>query len=170
VDEDYQPNQQSNPRNRRSSLFEARFPSLAETELSPTIVPSASPIRKPMELDHKSTGGKLLNGDLLVNKEGLRIVMQSEKCERPGVGTTGVRSWPPWRREVLPDPQPPVRFGLLSIDDLDAIKVIGKGSSGNVQLVQHKWTGQFFALKVLSKHTLFGSLHLWFLVTSSYTK
>uniref|UniRef100_A0ACD5ZKF4 Uncharacterized protein n=2 Tax=Avena sativa TaxID=4498 RepID=A0ACD5ZKF4_AVESA len=178
VEEDYHPNQQSNPttRNRRrSSLFEfeARFPSLAETELAPTIVPSASPIRKPVELDlpsHKSTGGKLLNGDLLVNKEGLRIVTQSEKYERPGVGTTDVRSWEPWRREVLPDPQPPIRFGLLSIDDLDAIKVIGKGSSGNVQLVRHKWTGQFFALKVLSKHALFGALHLWFLVTSSYTK
>nr|BAH56939.1 AT4G29810 [Arabidopsis thaliana] len=29
------------------------------------------------------------------------------------------------------------------------VKVIGKGSSGVVQLVQHKWTGQFFALKVI---------------------
>jgi len=37
----------------------------------------------------------------------------------------------------------------LSIDDLDSIKVIGKGNSGTVQLVRHKWTGQFFALKVI---------------------
>lgn len=37
----------------------------------------------------------------------------------------------------------------MSADDLDAIKVIGKGSSGIVQLVRHKWTGQFFALKVI---------------------
>lgn len=37
----------------------------------------------------------------------------------------------------------------LSLSDLDMVKVIGKGSSGVVQLVQHKWTGQFFALKVL---------------------
>ena len=29
------------------------------------------------------------------------------------------------------------------------VKFIGKGSSGVVQLVQHKWTGQFFALKVI---------------------
>ena len=28
------------------------------------------------------------------------------------------------------------------------VKVIGKGNGGVVQLVQHKWTGQFFALKV----------------------
>jgi hypothetical protein len=34
----------------------------------------------------------------------------------------------------------------LSLDDLDVIKVIGKGSSGNVQLVRHKFTGQFFLL------------------------
>lgn len=37
----------------------------------------------------------------------------------------------------------------MSLDDLDAIKVIGKGSSGIVQLVRHKWTDQFFALKVI---------------------
>lgn len=36
----------------------------------------------------------------------------------------------------------------LSLADLEAIKVIGKGSSGIVQLVRHKWTEQFFALKV----------------------
>ncbi|KAH1055254.1 hypothetical protein J1N35_033319 [Gossypium stocksii] len=37
----------------------------------------------------------------------------------------------------------------LSLEDIDAIKVIGKGNGGIVQLVQHKWTGQFFALKVI---------------------
>lgn len=36
----------------------------------------------------------------------------------------------------------------LNLEDIDAIKVIGKGNGGIVQLVQHKWTGQFFALKV----------------------
>lgn len=36
----------------------------------------------------------------------------------------------------------------LSLDDVDTVKVIGKGSGGIVQLVRHKWTGQFFALKV----------------------
>lgn len=37
----------------------------------------------------------------------------------------------------------------LSLADVDTIKVIGKGSGGIVQLVRHKWTGQFFALKVM---------------------
>ena len=37
----------------------------------------------------------------------------------------------------------------LSLADFDAVKVIGKGNGGIVRLVPHKWTGQFFALKVL---------------------
>ncbi|CAK9177118.1 unnamed protein product [Ilex paraguariensis] len=37
----------------------------------------------------------------------------------------------------------------LSLADFDAVKVIGKGNGGIVRLVQHKWTGQFFALKVI---------------------
>lgn len=36
----------------------------------------------------------------------------------------------------------------LSLADLEVIKVIGKGSSGSVQLVKHKLTQQFFATKV----------------------
>lgn len=36
----------------------------------------------------------------------------------------------------------------MILADLYVIKVIGKGNGGVVQLVQHKWTGQFFALKV----------------------
>lgn len=43
----------------------------------------------------------------------------------------------------------------LCLADFEAIKVIGKGNGGLVRLVQHKWTGQFFALKV---YVLF-SLH-----------
>nr|BBF89599.1 putative mitogen-activated protein kinase kinase 1 [Oryza glaberrima] len=46
-------------------------------------------------------------------------------------------------------PIEPLDHNQLSLDDLDAIKVIGKGSSGIIQLVRHKWTGQFFALKVI---------------------
>ncbi|CAL5046081.1 unnamed protein product [Urochloa decumbens] len=100
--------------------------------------------RRPIKLalpSHESTIGKFLtqsgtfkDGDLLVNKYGLRIVSQSEGGEAPPI-------------EPL-DSQ-------LSLDDLDVIKVIGKGSSGNVQLVRHKFTGQFFALKVLR-----GLIHL----------
>jgi hypothetical protein len=36
----------------------------------------------------------------------------------------------------------------LSMDDLEMIQVIGKGSGGVVQLVRHKWVGTLFALKV----------------------
>ena len=36
----------------------------------------------------------------------------------------------------------------LSMDDLEMIQVIGKGSGGVVQLVRHKWVGTLYALKV----------------------
>ena len=36
----------------------------------------------------------------------------------------------------------------FSLEDLETIKVIGKGSGGVVQLVRHKWLGTLFALKV----------------------
>ncbi|TVU01007.1 hypothetical protein EJB05_46250 [Eragrostis curvula] len=93
-------------------------------------------LRKPGKLalpSVESTIGKFLtqsgtfrDGDLLVNKDGLRIVSQNEEGEAPPIKPLD---------------------NQLSLDDLDAIKVIGKGSSGIVQLVRHKWTGQFFALK-----------------------
>ncbi|KAJ6698944.1 MAP KINASE KINASE [Salix purpurea] len=50
-----------------------------------------------------------------------------------------------------PNPPQPITptDNQLSLADIDTVKVIGKGSSGIVQLVQHKWTSQFFALKVI---------------------
>jgi hypothetical protein len=38
----------------------------------------------------------------------------------------------------------------FALEDLETIKVIGKGSGGVVQLVRHKWVGKLFALKVSS--------------------
>ncbi|GJW63292.1 mitogen-activated protein kinase kinase 2 [Tanacetum coccineum] len=42
----------------------------------------------------------------------------------------------------------------LSLADFDAVKVVGKGNGGIVRLVQHKWTGQFFALKYMDGGSL----------------
>ncbi|KAJ4748936.1 Mitogen-activated protein kinase kinase [Rhynchospora pubera] len=74
--------------------------------------------------------GTFKDGDLLVNKDGLRIVSHSDAGEAP------------------PTVVKPLDNNL-SLTDLDSIKVIGQGSGGIVQLVRHKWTGQFFALKVI---------------------
>lgn len=40
----------------------------------------------------------------------------------------------------------------FSLEDLETIKVIGKGSGGMVQLVRHKWIGKLFALKVVAPY------------------
>ncbi|XP_047323524.1 mitogen-activated protein kinase kinase 2 [Impatiens glandulifera] len=75
-----------------------------------------------------SESGTFRDGDLLVNRDGVRIVSQSVS-------------------EAPPLIQP--SDNQLSLADFDAIKVIGKGNGGIVRLVQHKWTEQFFALKVI---------------------
>lgn len=67
-------------------------------------------------------------GDLLVNKHGLRIVSHGRQGEPPSI-------------KLLDNP--------MTLADMDTVKMIGKGSGGIVQLVQHKWTQQFFALKVI---------------------
>ncbi|EHA8587035.1 mitogen-activated protein kinase kinase 2 [Cocos nucifera] len=72
--------------------------------------------------------GTFKDGDLLVNKDGLRIVSQNEEEEPPLIKPSD---------------------NQLTLADMDMVKVIGKGSGGIVQLVRHKWTGQFFALKVI---------------------
>ncbi|KAL5698679.1 mitogen-activated protein kinase kinase [Ranunculus cassubicifolius] len=72
--------------------------------------------------------GTFKDGDLLVNKDGVRIVSSSEEEAPPPIKPTDDH---------------------LNLEDMDFIKVIGKGSSGVVQLVRHKWTGQFLALKAI---------------------
>ncbi|KAB5552546.1 hypothetical protein DKX38_009857 [Salix brachista] len=75
-----------------------------------------------------SQSGTFRDGDLLVNRDGIRILSQIDTNP--------------------PQPITPTD-NQLSLADIDTVKVIGKGSSGIVQLVQHKWTSQFFALKVI---------------------
>ncbi|XP_077245340.1 mitogen-activated protein kinase kinase SIPKK-like [Tasmannia lanceolata] len=72
--------------------------------------------------------GTFKDGDLLVGRNGLRIVPQDGQEEPPLVKPSD---------------------NQLTLADVDTIKVIGKGNGGIVQLVRHKWTGQFFALKVI---------------------
>ncbi|KAM5547312.1 hypothetical protein ABKV19_001688 [Rosa sericea] len=72
--------------------------------------------------------GTFMDGDLLVNREGVRIVSN---------------------REVEVPAPIQAADNQMILADLYVIKVIGKGNGGVVQLVQHKWTGQFFALKVI---------------------
>jgi serine/threonine protein kinase len=47
----------------------------------------------------------------------------------------------------------------LSMDDLEVIQVIGKGSGGVVQLVRHKWVGTLYALKVISSAMISSGAH-----------
>lgn len=75
-----------------------------------------------------TASGTFKDGDLLVNRDGVRIVPQNE-VDVPSL--------------IKP------ADNQLSLADFDAIKVIGQGNGGIVRLVQHKWTEQFFALKVI---------------------
>ncbi|KAI3524669.1 hypothetical protein L2E82_02951 [Cichorium intybus] len=75
-----------------------------------------------------TTSGTFHDGDLLLNLKGLRLASE-DKENRPSDA-----------KEI--DLQ-------FSLEDLETIKVIGKGSGGIVQLVRHKWIGRLFALKVI---------------------
>lgn len=75
-----------------------------------------------------TASGTFQDGDLLLNQKGLRLISE-EKEPRPSEA-----------KEL------DVQF---SLEDLETIKVIGKGSGGVVQLVRHKWVGTLFALKVI---------------------
>ncbi|EPS64762.1 hypothetical protein M569_10015 [Genlisea aurea] len=95
--------------------------------LPPTLkLPSAE--EEPSLSSFLSQSGTFKHGDLLVNKNGVRIVSNTE-VEAPAL--------------IQPSDN------QLSLADFDAVQVIGQGAGGIVHLVQHKWTGQYFALKVI---------------------
>ncbi|KAI3864473.1 hypothetical protein MKX03_003845 [Papaver bracteatum] len=73
--------------------------------------------------------GTFKEGNLLVNKDGVRILTPNQ--------------------DEIPPPIKPSDEITMNFDDIEKVKEIGSGSSGHVLLVRHKWTGQFFALKVI---------------------
>ncbi|KAK4749570.1 hypothetical protein SAY87_027019 [Trapa incisa] len=75
-----------------------------------------------------TASGTFHEGGLLLNQKGLRIISEEdESCPSNGKDLD-------------------LEF---SLEDLETIKVIGKGSGGVVQLVCHKWIGKLYALKVI---------------------
>ncbi|XP_042513881.1 mitogen-activated protein kinase kinase 6 isoform X1 [Macadamia integrifolia] len=75
-----------------------------------------------------TASGTFQDGDLLLNQKGLRLISED--------------------KESRPSDAKELDF-QFSLEDLETIKVIGKGSGGVVQLVRHKWVGTLFALKVI---------------------
>ncbi|CAM6108071.1 unnamed protein product [Calypogeia fissa] len=71
-----------------------------------------------------TANGSFKDGDISLNRHGLRI------CSSQG---------------ATPVPQE----GQIMLEDLETVQVLGKGSSGVVQLVRHKWSNAVFALKVI---------------------
>ncbi|KAK9697572.1 hypothetical protein RND81_08G046300 [Saponaria officinalis] len=75
-----------------------------------------------------TASGTFQDGDLMLNQKGSRLMSQDKDSSHSD------------SREL--DFQ-------VSLEDLETVKVIGKGSGGVVQLVRHKWVGKLFALKVI---------------------
>ncbi|KAK1354816.1 MAPKK [Heracleum sosnowskyi] len=73
-----------------------------------------------------TASGTFQDGDLMLNQKGLRLISEEN--------------------DSIPSDSNVIDFQL---EDLETIKVIGKGGGGVVQLVRHKWVGTFFALKVI---------------------
>ncbi|KAH7287841.1 hypothetical protein KP509_32G077100 [Ceratopteris richardii] len=76
--------------------------------------------------DFFTASGTFQDGDILLNKSGIRVISKEETSEVAQPSDT-----------------------VYSLEDMETVRVVGKGSGGVVQLVRHKWTGQFFALKVI---------------------
>jgi len=77
-----------------------------------------------------TASGTFKDGELRLNQSGLRLISEENGDEDEST------------KLKVEDVQ-------LSMDDLEMIQVIGKGSGGVVQLVRHKWVGTLYALKVI---------------------
>ncbi|GAB4854634.1 Mitogen-activated protein kinase kinase 6 [Ancistrocladus abbreviatus] len=86
------------------------------------------PAQETSVISFLTASGTFQDGNLLLNQKGLRLLSEEK------------------------EPRNSDAKGLdydISLEDLETIKVIGKGSGGVVQLVRHKWVGTLFALKVI---------------------
>ncbi|CAL9027760.1 PREDICTED: mitogen-activated protein kinase kinase 6 isoform X2 [Prunus mume] len=75
-----------------------------------------------------TASGTFHDGDLRLNQKGLRLISEEKEAQTSDSKELNFE---------------------ISLEDLETIKVIGKGSGGVVQLVRHKWVGNLFALKVI---------------------
>ncbi|XP_008795500.1 mitogen-activated protein kinase kinase 1-like isoform X2 [Phoenix dactylifera] len=73
-----------------------------------------------------TASGTFTDGDLRLNQRGLRLISEETESRQPDVKEEDMQ---------------------VSLEDLETIKVIGKGSGGVVQLARHKWLGTLYALK-----------------------
>ncbi|KAI3923815.1 hypothetical protein MKW92_030831 [Papaver armeniacum] len=87
------------------------------------------PVQETPVTNFLSASGTFQDGYLLLNQKGLRLISEENETTRKSDA-----------KEF------DIQFVL---EDLETIKVIGKGSGGVVQLVRHKWAGTLFALKVI---------------------
>ncbi|XP_074572603.1 mitogen-activated protein kinase kinase 1-like [Curcuma longa] len=93
-------------------------------QLKLDVTPQEAPVDKFL-----TASGTFTDGDLRLNQRGLRLISEESQTSQDNVQ-------PPDAEDVE-----------FSREDLETIKVIGKGSGGIVQLVRHKWLGTFYALK-----------------------
>ncbi|XP_010924452.1 mitogen-activated protein kinase kinase 1 isoform X1 [Elaeis guineensis] len=73
-----------------------------------------------------TASGTFTDGDLRLNQKGMRLISEATESRQPDVKEEDMQ---------------------FSLEDLETIKVIGKGSGGVVQLARHKWLGTLYALK-----------------------
>ncbi|KAI3873785.1 hypothetical protein MKW92_023062 [Papaver armeniacum] len=86
------------------------------------------PVQETPVTNFLSASGTFQDGDLLLNQKGLRLISEENETTRVNAKEFDIQ---------------------FVLEDLETIKVIGKGSGGVVQLVRHKWAGTLFALKVI---------------------
>ncbi|KAL9268760.1 Mitogen-activated protein kinase kinase 6-like protein [Drosera capensis] len=86
------------------------------------------PVQETPVTSFLTASGTFQDGDLLLNQKGLRLTSDGKEPRHSDVKALDYE---------------------VSLEDLETVKVIGKGSGGVVQLVRHKWAGTLFALKVM---------------------